>query len=146
MIPRTETLEQAALSELRHNLRTPVNHILGYTELLIEDASNAQKHAALEPLRAGLDLDTRGGARPLADLAQEELVAAGARPRRQQLTGPAALTPSELRVATRAAAQETNREIAQALFVSRRTVEIHLTNVYRKLHISSRHQLATVLK
>jgi signal transduction histidine kinase len=49
--PKTETLAQAALSELRHNLRTPVNHILGYTELLLEDASDARNSAALEPLR-----------------------------------------------------------------------------------------------
>jgi signal transduction histidine kinase len=47
----TDTLQQAALSELRHNLRTPVNHILGYTELLIEDASEAGIAAALDPLR-----------------------------------------------------------------------------------------------
>jgi signal transduction histidine kinase len=49
--PKTEVLAQAALSELRHNLRTPVNHILGYTELLLEDASDARNSAALEPLR-----------------------------------------------------------------------------------------------
>src|SRR5690349_19800196 len=49
--PGTETIENAALSELRHNLRTPVNHMLGYTELLIEDAQEARKTAALEPLR-----------------------------------------------------------------------------------------------
>jgi sigma-B regulation protein RsbU (phosphoserine phosphatase) len=49
--PKPETLEHAALSELRHNLRTPVNHILGYAELLIEDASDARNAAALDPLR-----------------------------------------------------------------------------------------------
>jgi DNA-binding response OmpR family regulator len=47
----TQTLRHAALSELRHNLRTPVNHVLGYTEMLIEDASEAHNAAALEALR-----------------------------------------------------------------------------------------------
>jgi signal transduction histidine kinase len=46
-----EPLRHAALSELRHNLRTPINHVLGYTEMLIEDASEARNHAALEALR-----------------------------------------------------------------------------------------------
>ena len=49
--PKPETLEQAALSELRHNLRTPVNQILGYAEFLIEDASDGRHAAALDPLR-----------------------------------------------------------------------------------------------
>jgi two-component system NtrC family sensor kinase len=49
--PSLENLKHAALSELRHNLRTPVNHILGYAELLIEDASDARNAAALDPLR-----------------------------------------------------------------------------------------------
>jgi len=49
--PKTEPIQHAALSELRHNLRTPVNHILGYSELLIEDASDARNTAALDALR-----------------------------------------------------------------------------------------------
>jgi DNA-binding response OmpR family regulator len=48
---QTQTLQNAALSELRHNLRTPINHVLGYTEMLIEDASEAHNGAALEALR-----------------------------------------------------------------------------------------------
>jgi DNA-binding CsgD family transcriptional regulator len=103
------------------------------------------RSAALPVLREGLDLATRCGARPLADEARTELVAAGARPRRTALTGPDALTASELRVARLAAAEETNREIAQELFVSLRTVEVHLTNTYRKLGVQTRGQLATAL-
>jgi DNA-binding CsgD family transcriptional regulator len=103
------------------------------------------RSAALPVLREGLDLAARCGARPLAEEARAELVAAGARPRRAALTGPDALTASELRVARLAAADETNREIAQGLFVSLRTVEVHLTNTYRKLGVHSRSQLATAL-
>ncbi|MCP3803702.1 AAA family ATPase [Allokutzneria sp. A3M-2-11 16] len=102
--------------------------------------SEAQHH-----LRRGLDLAARQRARPLTDRANEELVASGARPRREALTGPAALTGSELRVARLASGGASNREIAQALFVSRRTVEVHLTSSYRKLGITSRAELRHAL-
>jgi len=61
---------------------------------------------------------------------------AGARPRRDALRGRDALTASELRIAQMAAEGMTNRTIAQALFITRRTVELHLTNVYAKLGVS----------
>jgi DNA-binding NarL/FixJ family response regulator len=44
-----------------------------------------------------------------------------------------------------AAAGQSNREIAQALFVTLKTVEVHLSNAYRKLEIRSRHELAGAL-
>jgi DNA-binding NarL/FixJ family response regulator len=62
------------------------------------------------------------------------------------LTGVEALTPSERRVAEMAASGTTNRGIAQALFVTLRTVEIHLTHTYQKLDIRSRDQLADALR
>jgi DNA-binding CsgD family transcriptional regulator len=104
------------------------------------------RNQAQEPLRTGLDIATRCGATALADRATDELVAAGGRPRRARQTGPESLTASELRVARLAADGATNREIAQALFVSLRTVEFHLTHAYRKLGIDSRQQLATALR
>ena len=61
------------------------------------------------------------------------------------LTGVESLTASESRVAELAADGLTNREIAQALFVTMRTVEGHLTQVFRKLDLSSREQLAGAL-
>ena len=95
-----------------------------------------------EPLRRGLELATSCGAVPLAERAETELLATGARPRRIALSGIESLTPSERRVAKLAAEGKTNREIAQALFVTPKTVEVHLSSVYRKLEISSRRQLA----
>jgi DNA-binding CsgD family transcriptional regulator len=56
------------------------------------------------------------------------------------------LTPAELRVAQLAAGGRTNREVAQALFVSLRTVETHLTHVYQKLDLKSRTELARALR
>jgi DNA-binding CsgD family transcriptional regulator/tetratricopeptide (TPR) repeat protein len=100
---------------------------------------------AREQLRQGLELATICGAAPLAERAESELLATGARPRRIALSGVASLTPSERRVAELAAEGPTNREIAQALFVTQRTVEVHLTSIYRKLAISSRSQLAGAL-
>jgi DNA-binding CsgD family transcriptional regulator len=82
---------------------------------------------------------------PLAARAQSELLATGARPRRIAMSGVTALTASERRVADMAAGGPTNREIAQALFVTPRTVEVHLSSVYRKLRIRSRSQLAAAL-
>jgi DNA-binding CsgD family transcriptional regulator len=85
------------------------------------------------------------GATALVERAHGELLAAGARPRRVALTGAAALTPSERRVARLAAEGMSNKEIAQALFVTLRTVEMHLSNAYGKLEIRSRYELAPAL-
>jgi len=67
------------------------------------------------------------------------------RPRRDAITGRDALTASELRVARLAAEGLTNREIAQALFITGRTAKVHLNRVYRKLEITRRDQLANAL-
>ena len=72
-------------------------------------------------------------------------MAAGAKPRRDALRGRDALTASELRTARMAARGLANREIAQALFVSLRTVETHLTHAYQKLEIGSRAGLSAAL-
>ena len=72
-------------------------------------------------------------------------MAAGARPRRERLSGPDALTATERRLARMAAEGMTNREIAQALFVTMKTVAMHLTRTYEKLEIAGRAQLPAAL-
>ncbi len=104
-----------------------------------------QRAEARAPLREGLELAERCNAEPVAERAHSELLATGARPRRLVHTGVDALTPSERRVAQMAADGQTNREVAQALFVTPKTVEMHLSNVYRKLDITARSQLARAL-
>jgi len=97
---------------------------------------------AREPLSRALDLAQRGGLRLIARRARNELTAAGARPRRDLLTGPGALTPAEHRVVALAAAGHTNQEIAEQLYITLRTVETHLTHAFQKLQITGRGQLA----
>jgi ATP/maltotriose-dependent transcriptional regulator MalT len=106
---------------------------------------NGRRTAATERLRAGMDLAHRCGATALVKAAAAELRLAGARPRRIEVTGRGSLTPSERRVTDLATEGMSNKEIAQALFVTLRTVEMHLSNAYRKLGISSREQLTDAL-
>jgi DNA-binding CsgD family transcriptional regulator len=98
-----------------------------------------------ERLREATEIAQRCGAQRLEARLGEELRVAGGKPRRRALSGPESLTPAEQRVAAAAATGATNREIGQQLFVSLRTVEMHLTNAYRKLEISSRAELATAI-
>ena len=88
----------------------------------------------------------RLGNADLARDAREELRVAGARPRRELLTGVESLTAAERRVADAAATGASNREIAARLFLSPKTVEMHLGRVYRKLDIGSRRGLAGALR
>jgi DNA-binding NarL/FixJ family response regulator len=101
--------------------------------------------AARDPLRAALELAVACDAPALVEHVRTELYAAGSRPRTDALGGVAALTASERRVVERAATGETNRDIAQALFVTPKTVEVHLSNAYRKLGIRSRRELPVAL-
>ena len=96
-------------------------------------------------LRLALALADRHGMRLLARRARAELHGTGARPRRPALTGIDALTPTEHRVATLAAHGHSNPEIAQQLYVTRRTIETHLTHTFQKLDITTRADLAAHL-
>jgi DNA-binding CsgD family transcriptional regulator len=98
------------------------------------------------PLMQALDIATATGAAPVAQRATDELHASGARPRRTALRGVEALTPSEHRVASLAAQGLTNRQIAQTLFVTTKTVEAHLRASYDKLDVAGKADLATVLE
>ena len=100
---------------------------------------------ARELLTPALELAEQAGAGALADDVKVALVQAGGRPKRAAARGIDALTASERRVCDMAADGMTNKEIAQALFVTTKTVELHLGNAYKKLGIGSRRQLPDVL-
>lgn len=85
------------------------------------------------------------GAVVLAERARGELQSGPGRRARTELTGRSALTAAEWRVCRQAAEGRTNREIAQALFVTEKTVERHLSSAYQKLEIRSRFQLASAI-
>jgi DNA-binding CsgD family transcriptional regulator len=109
-----------------------------HLELGVVLRRSQQIAAARDHLGAAVDLAHRCGADRLLARAMDELRAAGARPRRIARTGRDALTPRELRVAELAAGGRTNAEIAQELYLSMKTVETHLTNIYGKLGLSGR--------
>ena len=105
-----------------------------------------QPEQGREAVWQGLEIAHRRRAAALATRARAELVAAGARPRRDTRSGVASLTPAELRTAQMAVGGLTNREIAQALFVSAKTVEAQLSRAYAKLAIPGRTELAAALR
>ncbi|MBV9000801.1 MAG: AAA family ATPase, partial [Solirubrobacterales bacterium] len=106
---------------------------------------NGARREATSRLRQALDLAERFGALVIAEQARAELRISGARPRRARISSIESLTPSERRVAELAASGLTNREIAQALFVSQPTVVTHLGHCYQKLSVRSRKELVQAL-
>jgi DNA-binding CsgD family transcriptional regulator len=139
------------VEELRRSVMTlaacpsPLQQARSLAELGAALRRGNRRSEAREILREAANLAQLCGAERLEAQITEELRIAGAKPRRRHLSGPESLTPAERRVANAAAAGATNREIAQNLFVSLRTVEMHLTNTYRKLGASSRAELATAI-
>lgn len=103
-----------------------------------------RRREARAPLRRGFELARECAATALQERARRELAAAGARVR-EPGAGSDSLTPSERRVAAMAAEGLSNREIAQALFLSLKTVEMHLGRAYRKLGVGARTELPAAL-
>jgi DNA-binding CsgD family transcriptional regulator len=142
---------ESGIERLRESVRvlcdSPSKLDLAHTEVELGAALRRANHRveAREQLRPVLELTEGWGAEALAEKAREELGATGARPRRAVLSGVDSLTASEKRVARMAADGLSNPEIAQRLFVTRKTIEFHLGQVYRKLDISSRGELPEAL-
>ncbi|MGW6771154.1 AAA family ATPase [Streptomyces sp. NPDC055037] len=101
----------------------------------------ARMSAARIPLRAAYDIFRHAGAWSFRERCAGELAAAGARAPRSEGGEPAVLTAQEQRIAQRVARGDTSKEVAAALYLSRRTVDTHLRSIFRKLGISSRRQL-----
>jgi len=101
---------------------------------------------ARRQLEAALDIFTRLGAVPWAERARSELAAAGTALSRPQRLPTDVLTPQELQIALTVIEGATNRDVAARMFLSPKTVEYHLGHVYRKLQVSSREELKTVLR
>lgn len=104
-----------------------------------------QRVRAREQLRAAVDIFDRLGAEPWSDMARAELAATGETARRRDITTLNDLTPQELQIALSLADGRTTRETAVALFLSPKTVEYHLRNIYRKLSVGSRDELRAAM-
>ena len=96
-------------------------------------------------LQPALETFVRLGAQPWADTAADELAASGAAVARPDQSPTSRLTPRELQIAMLLTDGRTTREAAGALFLSPKTVEYHLRNIYIKLDIGSRGELADQL-
>jgi DNA-binding CsgD family transcriptional regulator len=158
--PRAIGVAQRAAGLLERG-EAAVERLRSTVELLAACSVRVERTRALIDLgaairRAGRPIEARGtlrealiladavGARALARRAREELRLAGGRA--PALADHAAgLTPGEQRVAELAATGQSNRQIADALFVTAKSVEWHLSNVYRKLDIRGRGQLTAAL-
>ncbi len=113
------------------------------TELCFGEQLRRRGHRRDSRMHLGAALQgfEASGATPWAERARTELRASGLTLRRRQPTAPEQLTPRELQIARLVAAGKTNRDVAATLFVTPKTVEFHLTRVYRKLEIHSRSEL-----
>lgn len=136
-------LEQA--DELLARSESTLAKLHGRLELGAAQRRAGDTSAAKATLPSVLELAERIGAMPLAARARRELWALGLRPRRAARTGLASLTPSEQRIAERAARGLSTPQIALELYVTRKTVESHLGHIYRKLAIRGRGELAAAL-
>ena len=132
----------AAVAEARDAV--PLERITALIELGRTIRQRGERERARGLLREALAAADASGARRLAREAETELRAARGRPPRLRAAADE-LTPSERRIAELASDGASNREIASSLFVAVRTVETHLTSAYRRLGISSRHELAGAL-
>ncbi len=115
---------------------------LAYGGRLRRSRRRIDARAQLEP---ALESFIRLGARPWADLAADELAATGATVTRPDDSPTSRLTPRELQIAMLLTEGRTTKETAGALFLSPKTVEYHLRNIYTKLDISSRVELAALI-
>jgi DNA-binding CsgD family transcriptional regulator len=137
-------LLQEAVSVLEHSsARLELAHALA--DLGAELSRCGRRPEGRDAQRRAIKLASQCGALALAERAMAELHAGPGRRARMELTGPTALTAAEWRVCRQAAEGQTNREVAQALFVTEKTIERHLSSAYQKLGIRSRFQLASAL-
>ena len=118
-----------------------LDHAKALVDLGARKRRDGMRREARTVLQDGLDAARACGAKALMRRAHEELLVAGARPRRLQFSGVEALTASERRICELAALGSTNRDIAQELFITPKTVENHLGRSYAKLGITSREAL-----
>jgi DNA-binding CsgD family transcriptional regulator/tetratricopeptide (TPR) repeat protein len=143
LLARAEGFEPrfAAALELHEQAQSPfalARTHLAYGEQL---RRAGQRVAARRQLRAALDTFERLGAAPWAERARAELRASGETLRRREPHEREQLTPQELQIAFQVCEGKSNKEVGAALFLSHKTIEFHLSRIYRKLGARSRAEL-----
>jgi DNA-binding CsgD family transcriptional regulator len=135
--------ESAFEGALSLHARTTTPFELARTELCFgERLRRGRRRAdARAPLRRALATFEQLGSSPWAERARAELAATGETARRRDANAAEELTPQELQVALVVANGATNKEAGAALFLSPKTIESHLSRVYRKLDVRSRTEL-----
>jgi DNA-binding CsgD family transcriptional regulator len=144
--PETEMRERFAVA-LELNDREPSPFERARTHLCFGERLRRarQRRDARVQLRSALEIFERMDAQPWADRARNEIRATGERVSRRDATAVEGLTPQEFQIAALVAEGITNREVAGRLYLSPKTVEFHLSHVYRKLHVRSRGELIRLL-
>ncbi|HEX4213468.1 MAG TPA: AAA family ATPase [Candidatus Dormibacteraeota bacterium] len=141
--------EYAPLFEtaLGHHGQTPDTFERARTQLAYGERlrRSRRRGVARVQLRAALEAFDRLGAEPWAERARAELQATGETARRRDDSTRLQLTPQELHIALSLAGGRTTRETAARLYLSPKTVEYHLRNIYGKLGVRSRDELRTAL-
>jgi DNA-binding NarL/FixJ family response regulator len=102
----------------------------------------ADRSNAKEILDGVAQLAEESGAQTIVAVAEKRLRTLGVRTWRRGASGRALLTERELAIARLIAAGASNPEIAQQLFLSRKTVERHVSNVLKKAGVRNRAELA----
>jgi DNA-binding CsgD family transcriptional regulator len=136
-------LEEAVPILERSAARLELAHALA--DLGAELGRAGRRREGRDAQRRAIEVADECGAIPLAERARAELHSGPGRRARAELSGPGALTAAEWRVCRQVAEGHTNREVAQTLFVTEKTVERHLSSAYHKLGIRSRFQLPAAI-
>jgi DNA-binding CsgD family transcriptional regulator len=134
-----EAIERLSRTSIRVQLARA--HLL-YGEWLRRER---RRREARQQLGSALEMFTSMGTEGFADRSQRELSATGEHTRKRRVETRGDLTPQEIPVARLARDGLSNAEIGARLFVSQTTVAYHLRNVFAKLNIASRHQLAQAM-
>lgn len=140
---RVALLREAVAVLEGSSARLELAHALA--DLGAELSRSGRRTEGRDAQRRAINLARQCGAVALAESATAGLHAGPGRRARIELTGPSALTAAERRVCRQVAEGQTNREVAQALFVTEKTIERHLSSAYQKLGIRSRFQLASAI-
>jgi DNA-binding CsgD family transcriptional regulator len=148
LLASEEELEREFDAALRLHEQTPdvfetARTRLAYGSRLRRDGKRAR---AREELRTAVELLDALGAAPWSDLARAELQATGETARKRDASTLDQLTSQELQVALLLADGHTTREAAASMFLSPKTIEYHLRNVYRKLGVRSRAELSQAME